>query len=1168
MQPLVAIAGHEALADSAPTVQETSGQDLSPEAAASKQAAETGSPVEVTSETTPTERVTAQPDGTFRLDADAAPVRARQGSAWVPVNTTLQTGSDHLVHPRAAAVDVAFSGGGDAVPLATVSENGTSYGITAPWTLPAPALSGSTATYASVLPDVDLVVSAVADGFTENVVVKTRAAAQNPQLASLRFPVTAHGLTVKQLSSGGAALLDADGRPQFTTGTALQWDSAQPAQAPAAAQMSRDVVGPQVASVDATDDPAPGSKSTAMDVSIDSKAMTVTPDKEFLDDANTVYPVVLDPQTTGNHLSGWTTLWSNGSMASTSFWKTSHTLGVGYDAYVDNKISRTLYQFDTHGVTGNRVLEATFTAEEVWSANCTATKVDLWRTGSISPSTTWNKPPKWYSQVDTVPAAKGYSSSCPGGNVSFNATGAVSASAGALGDTTTLGLRADKENDPIAWKQFASPSDVTPTLSVTYVSSPSAPTGMKISNPNVGCAAASKPSVIRDATPTLAAAPRSSDGSQATLRPQFYVRDSGNNEVFKGSPSAWTASGTSGSWTTPTLSEGKVYHVAARSEYSYNWNGHSGSMYSSMSPYCYFKIDTHAPARPDVEAADGLYLECAAHDAPDECATHGGVGKAGSFLLKAGSSDVTKYVYSLNNGTDVAKSFASPTTSVTIKLAPNVRGLNVLTVRTFDAALNESEPYAYYFEVAAGSAPVDSWSFDEGTGTTAADAAGTHPATLGGTAAWANRARLGKALMTDGSASYATASGTGLDSSHSFSVSGWADLKSLTQNSVIVSQTGTNGTSFALYYSASYKAWVFNRYTSDSATPTIVRSVSTAVPVLEAWTHLLGVYDEQAQTIQLYVNGIPQGDPVAFTTPWKATGALQIGRSQIGAQFSDYANARIDEITFWNRILSDEEVADLEATEDAQGHARPVATVDWEMDSPTGSTTSDLSGYGHTGSIGTGAAWATDTDGGMGNVVSLNGSASSYLTAPGAMVDSQGDFTVAAWAKLDGASLSDTSIAHTVRIAGQSGTTRDSWGLWYSQPAGTTMGAWMFGRTTADATTATVVSAPADIASAVLTDPTSWTFLTGVYDGAHHQLQLYINGKRQGGSSDDNSYDGIEFTKAWQATGGFSVGRGRTSTGAYGDFATGLVDKVRVWTGVMSPTDIDQLSINELPVPL
>ncbi|WP_143120647.1 LamG domain-containing protein [Actinacidiphila alni] len=1152
------------MAGSMPTAADVSARDLSPEAAASKQAAESGDPVEVASETTPTERITAQPDGTFKLDASTTPVRARQGNAWVPIDTTLQSQPDHTIRPRAAAVDMTFSGGGSD-PLATVTSDGKTYSITAPWTLPAPTVSGATATYPSVLPDVDLVVSAGADGFAENVVVKTREAAQNPQLAALRFPVALSGLTVKQLSSGGAALMDSTGRSLFTTGTALQWDSAPAEQASGLQKTNRDAAS-VATDDDATNDPTPGSRTTAMGVSIDNTAMTVTPDQAFLADADTVYPVVLDPQTTGNHLAGWTALWSNGTMASTSFWDTKHSLGVGYDAYVDNKKVRSLYQFDTHGVSGKQVLEATFTAEEVWSANCTPKNVDLWRTSSISQSTTWNKPPKWYTKVDNQSAAKGYSSACPGGNLSFNAKGAVAASAGQSSGTTTLGLRVSDadDDDPIAWKQFASPNDAIPTLSVTFVSAPEEPTNLRMSDPNVGCGTESHPSVIHDVTPTLAAAPKSSDGSQATLRPNFRVRTPGGVEIANGHPSAWTASGTSGTWTVSGLTDGATYHFQARSEYQYNWSGHSGSMYSEWSKYCYFTIDTTAPPKPVISpaAVKGIYLGCATPLDEDDCTAYGGVGVAGDFLISAGASDVLTYIYQLNGGRLVQKTFKSPTPSLTIEMTPDVRGVNELQVETLDAAGNRSSSGFFDFKVAAGAPAVDTWSFDEGTGTSAADSVGGHTATLGGGATWSSRARLGKSLITNGSTAYATAPATGLDSSHSFTVGGWADLVGSTQNSVIVSQTGTNGTSFALYYSASYKAWVFNRYTSDSATPTIVRSVSTATPVPGVWTHLLGVYDEQAQTIQLYVNGVPQGDPVSFTTPWKASGSLQIGRSKIGGEYSDYANSRIDEVNFWNRILADDEVADLQSMAVGPNtQARPALVADWELNETSGSTAADGTPYANTGTVGADATWVNDDT--MGNVLQLGGSVNSYVNSPGATVDSQGDFTVSAWVRLNPDSLADTSTSHTVRVTGQSGSVRDSWGLWYSQAAGQSQGVWVFGRTSADTTTATTTTAPDDVVAGKLVDPGEWTMVTGVYDGAHAQMYLFVNGVPQNVSGSDGNTEsigkGTTFANPWQAKGDLSIGRGRTSNGSYGDATTGLVSKVKVWTGVMSPAAINQM---------
>jgi hypothetical protein len=1155
--------------------------DLSPEAAASQKAAESGSPVEVSEETTPTQLVTAQPDGTFTAEFDPEPVRAKQGAGWVPVDTTLEVTPAGELAPKAAAADITFSRGGSSAPLATITRDGRAYRVSSPWKLPVPTVSGSTATYSDVMPGTDLVVQATPDGFSENLVVKSRAAAQTADLSSIRFPVSVDGLSAYDTHTGGAAFLDGQGRPVFTTGNAVMYDSSTVAESGASAAAvstaSYAVTGASAEAADQNvlDGPAPGAKATVMDVTVSDDALTVKPDQSFLDDPDTTYPVVLDPQTTSASLSGWTTLWSTAT--GTSFWKTSHALGVGYDAWVDNKKARSLYQFDTHALGHKTILAASFTALEVWSANCTDKAVELWRTGSISSSTTWAAPPSWASHVDTVTTAKGYSSSCPGGNVEFDATNAVKYTAGQATATTTLGLRASDEGDAVAWKQFASPSDHKPTLSVTFVSKPSTPTGVKMSNPNLACASTQATAVaISVKTPRLTAAPKSADGSQSTLRPNFevykYAPNTTDPSAGSGSPSAWTTSGTAGTWTTPTLTDGQTYWFRARTQYKYSFDGTTRYMYSGWSSGCWFKIDSTKPVPPDIDSS--AYGECASPDTPDVCTPYDGVGVPGSFTFKAnGASDVVKYTYQLNDNPVRTKTFTTATTSFTQTLVPDVRGVNSLTVQTWDSAGNSSQSYTYFFKVAPGAGPVGKWSMDEGTGATAADSVGGKDAGLAGGATWTDKARLGKALQGDGTSAYAATTSSALDTTKSFTVSAWARLTSTAHNAVAVAQSGANGSAFALYYSTAYQAWVFNRYTADSASPTIVRSVSTMTPAVGVWTHLMGVYDAQQQTIQLSVNGVPQGDPVAFTTPWQATGGLQMARGQAGGTFTDYFPGQIDDVTTWNRILSDEEIADLEAMADAtSGQAQPALAAEWGLDETSGTSASDSSGYGHAATVAAGGSWADDIDGGRGNVLSLNGTSTANAAATGPIVDSQGDFTVAAWAKLDATALSDTTVAHHMRIATQSGGVRDSWGLWYDQAAGSTQGVWVFGRTTADSTTGTVVKVPADIASAQLVDPGEWTFLTGVYDGAHHQLFLYVNGTRQGApgdtDTDDDTGDGIVFDDPWQATGTFNIGRGRISTGAYSDYADSLVDDVRVWTGVMSDTAIDQMYVNELPQPL
>jgi hypothetical protein len=1107
----------------------------------------------------------AQPDGTFVLEASASPVRAQQNGEWVPVDTTLLPAAGNVIRPTAPAVDVAFSAGGAATPLVTITRGQQSYSLTAPWALPVPTLSGSAATYASVLPGVDLVMSAVPDGFTENVVVKTREAAANPELDALRFPISAQGLTARQLPGGGASMVDPAGHAVFTTASAVQWDST-PAPAPPNGQNLGPAAGAMSAAAGAEADdvgqPTPGAKTAVMNVAVDGSMLTVTPDQGFLDDPATVYPVVLDPPTVEASLTGWTSLWSNES--TTSFWKTEHSLGVGYDAYVDNKKVESLYQFNTYRAVGKKILGATFTALEVWSANCTAHNVDLWRTSSISSTSTWSRHPTWQAKVDTVSAAKGYSASCPGGNVEFDATAAVAATAKAPSNITTLGLKAD-ESDPIAWKQFASPHDTPPGLSITFVSPPTLPTGMRIASPSALCGSTwQDPAIIRDTTPTLSAIPWSADGSNATMRPNFQVLDIStepDSAVSSGAPSAWTASGTAGTWTSGTLTSGKIYAFVARSEYKYPWNGGTQSLYTDWTSkqYCYFKVDTTAPPKPTISSAD--YPPCGDHDHPDTCMAAGGVGVQGTFAIAGNASDVVKYVYHFNGQAPVTKTVSTGTSGISVLGVPDQRDLNTLYVTTYDAAGNVATNY-YDFRVAAGSPPADSWSFDEGSGTTAADSAGGNTATLAGGATWSSLARLGHAFQGNGTTAQAQSATSAVDTSKSFTVSTWVRLTSLAANSTFIAQRGTNADGFQLYYSTEC-GWAFNRHSADVADPTVIR---TCVPATaNVWTHLLGVYDAGAAKLKLYVNGINDpGRDVAFTSPWKATGPVDFGRRLYKGAFGEYVQGSLDEVQIWNRIMSPQETADLQAMPDANTNDRPMLAAQWNLADAAGSTTSaDASGYGHTATLATGASFADDTDSGRGQVLSLNGSG--YASAPGPIVDSTGDFTVAAWVRLDPDALANTSVAHTMRIVSQAGTSRDSWGLWYQQAAGQSQGAWVFGRTTADAANAATTTAPEDVTAAALVDPGEWTFLAGVYDAAHQQMELYVNGVSQGVDGGSDGDIGTAFTTPWQATGPLMIGRGHMTSGALGDTTTGLVSNLRVWTGLVSPSVLKQMSIDEIP---
>ena len=114
--------------------------------------------VQVTGETSATEEVFANPDGTWTVESYADPVRVQQDSGvWQQIDTTLVEAGDGWV-PRVAAAGMVFSagGGGPFVTMRDLRGKDLSWGW--PTDLPEPVVGGNRLTYVDVVENGDLVV--------------------------------------------------------------------------------------------------------------------------------------------------------------------------------------------------------------------------------------------------------------------------------------------------------------------------------------------------------------------------------------------------------------------------------------------------------------------------------------------------------------------------------------------------------------------------------------------------------------------------------------------------------------------------------------------------------------------------------------------------------------------------------------------------------------------------------------------------------------------------------------------------------------------------------------------------------------------------------------------------------------------------------------------------
>ncbi|MEU3832066.1 hypothetical protein [Streptomyces microflavus] len=392
LMPMVSLsAAQPAVADegrAAPTVVS--------EEEAIEEAKKTGSEVEVVSQRRESREVFATPEGNLEAREHLRPVWTRVDGMWKRIDTALSRQADGSVAPSATSVKLQFSGGGDNAPLVRMERAGRAASLSWPGKLPSPELDGAVATYPSVLPGVDLRMTAQEDGFTQLLVVKTAEAAHSAELNELRLKLGTEGLDVKETSDGGLRAVDRGaGGTVFEAPRPMMWDSSSgdTAAAPAALRAT--------ASDGGTSDKDRGEPGAAesgqlapvgVEVTADDE-LVLTPDVNVLQGDKTEYPVFIDPQWSSPRATAWTMV--SKYWASSPQWKFNgdSDSGMGYCGWAycqPQDTKRLFYQIPVSTFAGKTILSAEFVVRNTWSASCSARSVELWQTKPVSSSTTWN----------------------------------------------------------------------------------------------------------------------------------------------------------------------------------------------------------------------------------------------------------------------------------------------------------------------------------------------------------------------------------------------------------------------------------------------------------------------------------------------------------------------------------------------------------------------------------------------------------------------------------------------------------------------------------------------------------------------------------------------------------------------------------------------------------
>ncbi|MFD3566164.1 LamG-like jellyroll fold domain-containing protein [Streptomyces sp. NPDC058667] len=228
-------------------------------------------------------------------------------------------------------------------------------------------------------------------------------------------------------------------------------------------------------------------------------------------------------------------------------------------------------------------------------------------------------------------------------------------------------------------------------------------------------------------------------------------------------------------------------------------------------------------------------------------------------------------------------------------------------------------------------APVARYKLDETTGFGLADSSGANNTGSHGTGMHWNTDRSGSAAFDGDANSWAQSTGPVVNTSGSFTVSAWVKLTSTAANRTFVAQDGKEASGFQLYYSTA-SGWTFNRHATDTFDPAIVRvSSGTAAVAVNTWTHLTGVYDQATAKLRLFVNGTEVGTAATFSTPWEATGPLQLGRRWYKGTYAENHLGGLDDVQVYAEALTPAQVTAVKGgTLPAAGST--VRTTTWKLD--------------------------------------------------------------------------------------------------------------------------------------------------------------------------------------------------------------------------------------------
>ncbi|GAA2279292.1 VCBS repeat-containing protein [Streptomyces atrovirens] len=667
--------------------------------------------VVVGTETTPTSRTFALPNGTWRSEIHAVPVRAqRADGSWEDIDADLRRSKDGTrlrpvntpgeVEFAAAATPAASRGSGrtaatpsgsdssssgavrpavwrptaheattrtasrESAPkesfLASVAYKGHEITYTWPGTLPEPVVEGNRALYREVLPGVDLLLVAREEGgFGQLLIVKNEEAARQEALRTVSYGLRSDTAEFAlDTTTGGVTITDAaDGKPVGAIPTPLAWDSAGVTnpEDPTAEPYTDTTTAKTTFALTGLTGPEPGTASAVLPASLDGggtgqatlkldAAATGLLTGKKADAGKVRFPVFIDP-TLELQEKGWTIAYkphpNSNYYNGTNYSGGTSEARVGYESQ-DRGLARSFWKMGiSSSIHGSTVLSASWKIKNTHSWSCTEPRqIELWLTGGISTSTTWNNQPSWARQLDAKSYAHGNEKyGCDDAYVGYDVKSGAQDAANKKWGSLTLGLRASTETSTYTWRKYSASSAV---LTISFNRPPNQPVDGDIT-PGV-CNTVIGEEVIGLTDVVLRAEATDYDSNLKGMR--FRLWETGAttkilDRVVTGTGGSRTQTA---SVTVPStqLADGKTYSWDVRAE---DTEGAVSTFWPNGTEPCRFTVDNTAPAAPTMTSTDFPQ----ANAAGTNWAVNAPHGTSGTVTLSSGPS-TTGYVISFNSG--------------------------------------------------------------------------------------------------------------------------------------------------------------------------------------------------------------------------------------------------------------------------------------------------------------------------------------------------------------------------------------------------------------------------------------------------------------------------------------------------------------------------------------